>query len=118
MEKTQHTKGPWHWWDSPDRPKGYDLAKLLSPTGEQVLSMYGGPGKLAIGNTPENIANAEFIVRACNNYEALLAACKAAIEPTANACTCAQNYWPKGSCPACWTHALLGAAIANAEKGE
>jgi len=59
----QHTPGPWHWWTKPDRPKGYDLAKLLSPTRE-VLSMYGGAGKKALGRTSEDIANAKLIAAA------------------------------------------------------
>jgi hypothetical protein len=41
---TKHTPGPWHWWSQEtdtDRPKNYDLDKILSENGDVILTIYG-----------------------------------------------------------------------------
>ena len=64
-----------------------------------------------IGGGQEGQANAEYIVRACNAYEDLLAACKSVADLLENmpskAYISVQNH-------PCW--GLIEAAIANAEK--
>ena len=75
-----HTPTPWEWWSKDyaphPRPKNYDLAHLYGANGDCVLTMYGGAGNLALGKSPEDIANAAFIVLACNAHADLLAACQ------------------------------------------
>lgn len=64
-EKVNFTPGPWHWWDKNDgRPEPYDLAKLLNKHGEVVLTLYGGPGSLALGRTTRDISNGLVIAHA------------------------------------------------------
>ncbi len=76
-----HTPTPWMWWNkATGRPKGYDLAHLLGDGGaEFIFSTYGGAGNKALGSSLRQIANAEFIVRACNAHDELVKACKTAV---------------------------------------
>lgn len=81
---SKHTPMPWRWWDRKSRPnprpKNYNLAHLYGPGGTTILTMYGGEGNRALGSEPEDIANAEFIIRACNSHDELLAVCIQALE--------------------------------------
>ena len=105
--ESKHTPGPWTWWNEPDRPRGYDLAKLLAPTGA-ILTMYGGPGIRALGATKEKQANAALIASApdlLEELQRLVAICSIHMPPTD----------PK------WTPTYLDSAlavIAKAKKGE
>lgn len=83
--EAQHTETPWRWWDEDtDRPKGYDLASLQNDDGENIFTLYGGAGLEALGTEPQDIANATFIVRACNSHEGLLKACRQMVEIIGN----------------------------------
>lgn len=75
MSESKHSPLPWRWWRKKDgRPKKYDLAKLLSCNDDDIFTLYGGSGKKALGTTDQDIANAEFIVRAVNSHYAMLEA--------------------------------------------
>jgi len=69
----QHTPTPWSaGYIDPDLPGGF----IESANGKNVAIYYAGP-ETAVGEEGE--ANAAFIVRAANNHETLLAACKHAL---------------------------------------
>ena len=71
MNKPQFTPGPWRFWDSPDRPSNYDLARLTAANGRHILFCYGGAGFEALGTSEENQANARLIASAPDLYAAL-----------------------------------------------
>lgn len=69
MSKAKHTPLPWKWWTKKTgRPPEYDLAKLLGANGRDILGMYGGEGFNALGKSKTDKANAEYIIKACNNF--------------------------------------------------
>ena len=71
MNKPQFTPGPWRFWDSPDRPSNYDLARLTSANGRPILVCYGGAGGKALGTSEESQANTRLIASAPDLYAAL-----------------------------------------------
>lgn len=62
---TQHTPGPWKVSETPEPGSAWTIT---SPSGHIAIGW--GPG------SSQDDANAEFIVRACNSHDALLAACQ------------------------------------------
>ena len=69
-----HTRLPW--------VNGLDMPAVANNNPDPRLiwagSLYIGSMETAWISEAEQAANAEFIVRACNNFDALLAACEAA----------------------------------------
>lgn len=91
---TEHTRTPWAM------ECVSDACRVTIGKGRQKWIL----ARLATKQIPETevAANAEFIVRACNNFDALLEACKIALE-------CAETGNPNG-----WRN-LLATVIRNAE---
>ena len=71
MNKPQFTPGPWRFWDFPDRPSNYDLARLTSANGRPILVCYGGAGGKALGTSEESQANTRLIASAPDLLAAL-----------------------------------------------
>jgi len=67
----EHTPTPWHT-EPGDIP---GTLSIRGPNGQAIAS-FGNQRRWL--STTEVVANAEFIVRACNAHDDLLAACKAA----------------------------------------
>ena len=92
MSDTKHTPLPWTW-------------QVEEPDSDLYLRT---PGAILIGSDgkPENllamvveIDDGAFIVRACNNFDALLGACKKALE---HGCSCFATddpNWHSENCP-------------------
>ena len=67
-----HTPGPWRSvCDRPNTRKGERMAMVSTRAGRQCIDCTGSGKSFA-----EDVANAEFIVRAVNSHDALLASAK------------------------------------------
>lgn len=74
MTTPKHTPGP---WKHPRTPQDYGI---VGPEDERIATTYHQPVHAGrILTVAEQDANAEFIVRACNAHDDLLAACEAAV---------------------------------------
>ena len=75
----EHTPTPWEV-DRPGCPCGYIFGGNGEAYVAKVLSLDDDVDPVA--SEPARLANAEFIVRACNSHDELLAACEAALSAT------------------------------------
>ena len=104
--KTKHTPTPWVY-EGRISPSGWGLTGMWA--GDQQV--FGDQPGWDSQWEPPRKEDAAFIVRACNSYDQLLAACKAALPVLIEAC----EQWSNGE--DCYTLALekTEAAIAAAE---
>lgn len=65
------TRRPWEIYDFDGQVKDYPKTIIVAPTGESICEISGGWPQCTLA---ENEANAEMIVRAVNNHEALVEA--------------------------------------------
>lgn len=102
----QHTPGPWHWQGTMKHPKSNSY--LTNKDNKHILFIYYSDTVLD--------ADAEFIVRACNAHDDMLAALEACLEhPGLDECDIDNVDF--GQEPVCETIRLARAAIAKA-KGQ
>jgi hypothetical protein len=118
-QPTSHTALPWHVFDEAypnHRYPGIEAAEGYS------IVVWGSesdaPDQGVQGRTPEQArANAEFIVRACNNfYELLTAARRLASEFADDGSTCHAGIVAKEQCARCSQILRARAAVAKAES--
>ena len=85
--------------------------------GDSVVLTVDGGGVLAMWEDwPERVADAEFIVRACNNHEPLLAALKAITPPMPpESAVCHSGITSQAECAYCGRIRAAHEAIAKAE---
>lgn len=103
-EPRGHTPGPWH---VVERENGAPY--IASPLGSICDMRLNGL------NRKTKYANAEFIVRACNSHDDLLAACKALVA-TANELKDDEHGEHADDCTMCQAVAVADEAIAKAEQ--
>ena len=106
MTEIKHTELPWkiERWDD-DSPEFYKDHVLIFANGADVA--YAAP-RVTNGENTESEANAQFIVKACNNHEKLLALLNAAECPDPNCLDGSiphqinENEWDAEQCQWCY----------------
>ena len=106
----EHTALPWRVETHIDPDGTVETHGVLAPSGERVI-------ETDMGFYPPGIVDARFIVRAANNFEALLAAAKVSLAELKDFVITAENMLG-GKRVTLHSIALLEAAIAEAEKAE
>ena len=104
MSDNERTPGPYKW-DTP--PWDYDREDAAP-----WLVQENGDKPILTGNITATQPNAEFVLLACNSFDALLAACES-LRAVSGGCGCATYGIPKGTCMICKADAAIAAA-----KGE
>ncbi len=108
-EKVKHTPLPWKWGDKQSTISAYrqeclddksvdsaDMSDVLTAESRHVIIPWDYEGySCGLYMRPED---AEFIVRACNNFYKLLEACNAAIEYDKAIKDCANNPDKRATC--------------------
>ncbi len=113
-QKTQHTPGPWRVERSP-LPS---LPSHVGISGGDHIWLAAVVARLNGQKYPEGEANAAFIVRACNNHEALVAALRSCSEALDEAKRFADSKGSLELAAFCASEAEQARAALAAAKGE